>query len=217
MAKSRKRSAAAKKGWRTRCSKAKFVDLPACKKYRPKKKEVAIVVTPKAETYLPSKPIQKRIISSGLPKISSIKVGGTVGAIGWVAALGFAAAFLWTRRAQAKAPPFPTVKEPEPIVVAPLTIEDEEIVKKGIPEEGLPKDPSTGGPIGYRRATTKEASNPEVLVFANQSLKEPMGKMVFKTIDGKNYAAVLEKHYHEPGGPLKPWGEHKGVSMFVEN
>jgi hypothetical protein len=28
---------------------------------------------------------------------------------------------------------------------------------------------------------------------------------------------VIEIHYHEPGGPLKPWGPHHGVSLFVES
>lgn len=32
---------------------------------------------------------------------------------------------------------------------------------------------------------------------------------------GKQYVARIERHYHEPGGPLKPWGEHPGVSVLA--
>jgi peptidoglycan hydrolase-like protein with peptidoglycan-binding domain len=35
------------------------------------------------------------------------------------------------------------------------------------------------------------------------------------TLDGLRYLARLEQHYHEPGGPLKPWGYHPGISLFV--
>ena len=34
-------------------------------------------------------------------------------------------------------------------------------------------------------------------------------------MDGKHYAAVIEHHYHEPGGELTPWGWHRGISLFV--
>lgn len=34
------------------------------------------------------------------------------------------------------------------------------------------------------------------------------------TIDGVRYVAVVEEHYHEPGGKLHPWGKHHGISMF---
>jgi hypothetical protein len=33
---------------------------------------------------------------------------------------------------------------------------------------------------------------------------------------GKHYYGRIEQHYHPPGGPLKPWGYHPGVSLFVE-
>lgn len=33
--------------------------------------------------------------------------------------------------------------------------------------------------------------------------------------DGKQYVARIEQHYHPPGGPMKPWGYHAGVSIFA--
>jgi peptidoglycan L-alanyl-D-glutamate endopeptidase CwlK len=33
---------------------------------------------------------------------------------------------------------------------------------------------------------------------------------------GRHYVCVLERHYHPPGGKLRPWGKHKGFSTFEE-
>ena len=33
---------------------------------------------------------------------------------------------------------------------------------------------------------------------------------------GRHYVCVLERHYHPPGGALRPWGPHKGFSTFEE-
>jgi hypothetical protein len=33
-------------------------------------------------------------------------------------------------------------------------------------------------------------------------------------IDGVRYIAVIEMHNHPVGGPLHPWGDHHGISMF---
>jgi hypothetical protein len=33
-------------------------------------------------------------------------------------------------------------------------------------------------------------------------------------IDGQSYIGRIEEHYHEPGGPRKPWGRHRGVTVY---
>jgi len=33
-------------------------------------------------------------------------------------------------------------------------------------------------------------------------------------IDGRRYLARIEEHYHEPGGPRRPWGRHRGVTVY---
>jgi hypothetical protein len=33
-------------------------------------------------------------------------------------------------------------------------------------------------------------------------------------IDGQSYVGRIEEHYHEPGGPKKPWGRHRGVTVY---
>lgn len=43
---------------------------------------------------------------------------------------------------------------------------------------------------------------------------QPLGAERIVDIGGRQYACVLERHYHPPGGPAKPWGPHKGISMF---
>jgi N-acetylmuramoyl-L-alanine amidase len=45
---------------------------------------------------------------------------------------------------------------------------------------------------------------------------EPFGSQFRFAIDEVRYVARIEEHYHPPGGPLKPWGHHPGVSLFVE-
>ena len=34
---------------------------------------------------------------------------------------------------------------------------------------------------------------------------------------GQRYAVLIEEHYHEPGGPVRPWGKHPGGSVFIQN
>jgi hypothetical protein len=33
-------------------------------------------------------------------------------------------------------------------------------------------------------------------------------------VDGQSYIGRIEEHYHEPGGPKKPWGRHRGVTVY---
>ena len=33
-------------------------------------------------------------------------------------------------------------------------------------------------------------------------------------VDGHSYIGRIEEHYHEPGGPKKPWGRHRGVTVY---
>ncbi|HXK18149.1 MAG TPA: hypothetical protein VNG33_10125 [Polyangiaceae bacterium] len=45
-------------------------------------------------------------------------------------------------------------------------------------------------------------------------LASPLGTVTKLPTDGRDIAAVIEPHFHEPGGPVKPWGWHKGVSLY---
>lgn len=48
----------------------------------------------------------------------------------------------------------------------------------------------------------------------NEHRKEPWGTVYYQDFDGKTIAFRLEQHYHTPGGLLKPWGYHTGVSAL---
>jgi hypothetical protein len=43
----------------------------------------------------------------------------------------------------------------------------------------------------------------------------PIGFQVPFTADGREYVGRIELHYHPPGGPMRPWGPHKGVSVLA--
>ena len=42
-----------------------------------------------------------------------------------------------------------------------------------------------------------------------------LGTEVPFSINEKRYIARIERHYHPEGGPIRPWGYHKGVSLLV--
>lgn len=69
----------------------------------------------------------------------------------------------------------------------------------------------------YRRAKTSELPR-DVLARAPGFLTLPMGAIsFFDSSDGRQFAAVLEEHFHSAESGLKPVGKHKGVSMFIRN
>ncbi len=49
----------------------------------------------------------------------------------------------------------------------------------------------------------------------NEHYKKPFGTEIAFESNGKQYACVIEQHYHPPGGELKPWGPHAGCSLFA--
>lgn len=78
-------------------------------------------------------------------------------------------------------------------------------------------------PSGWRRVTGSEvAALPELGVAAN-ALRNTSGftSMQYGTLtpftasDGNTYATWIEQHYHPPGGDLKPWGYHHGVTLLA--
>lgn len=78
-------------------------------------------------------------------------------------------------------------------------------------------------PPGYMPIETKDAiSHPNVLKAArvfidtNVKLNKPIGYREQNSVDGRTVIFTIEPHYHEPNGPTKPWGWHKGCSVAVE-
>lgn len=77
-------------------------------------------------------------------------------------------------------------------------------------------------PSGYRAIKNSEAlADPAILKAARTfidkqvKLSAPLGTREFKVINGKQLLFTVEPHYHEPNGPTKPWGWHKGASVSI--
>lgn len=128
------------------------------------------------------------------------------GVIGWGAA-GLLLLWGMSRRAEAKpldvAPPLPPITPPKP--------------------EPLPVDPPITPPstdaqklaLEYRRSKQSEIPR-DILIQAPTFLNLPMGAIRFvKAQDGREFAIVLEEHFHSAESGLKPVGKHKGVSVFI--
>lgn len=78
-------------------------------------------------------------------------------------------------------------------------------------------------PSGFIAITTKEAvARPDILkaarTFIDKNVREgkPIGYCEQITLKGKPVIFTIEPHYHEPNGPTRPWGWHKGCSVAVE-
>jgi hypothetical protein len=82
------------------------------------------------------------------------------------------------------------------------------------PSEGANPPPVTS----LRRLAGKEMN--VLLVREAQRIihahhRAPIGTEVPFVIDGRPYVGRIELHYHPEGGPRKPWGPHKGCSLFA--
>lgn len=43
----------------------------------------------------------------------------------------------------------------------------------------------------------------------------PLGTELAVEVDDRTYIARLEMHFHDVGGPVRPWGYHKGVTLYA--
>lgn len=75
-------------------------------------------------------------------------------------------------------------------------------------------------PAGWRRVSSSGVM-PELSAQAN-ALRNTSGftSMAYGTLtpftasDGQTYATWIEQHYHPPGGAVRPWGLHHGVTLL---
>jgi len=68
---------------------------------------------------------------------------------------------------------------------------------------------------GYRRMKSAEV-DATMRQVARDSLKYDIGHIEYLEHAGVPVAVAIENHFHEPNGPVKPWGWHKGASLFVK-
>lgn len=80
-----------------------------------------------------------------------------------------------------------------------------------------PADPYLENP--KLRRMHKEEISPLLLLEAARLVRKhhakPVGTQVEVDVEGKHVVARIERHFHPEGGPVKPWGFHPGVSLFV--
>lgn len=72
-------------------------------------------------------------------------------------------------------------------------------------------------PSGWRRLRQSEVT-PEHTAFAIECRRHmgKVGNLQETTIQGATIAGRTEWHYHEPGGSMRPWGWHHGVSLLTK-
>jgi peptidoglycan L-alanyl-D-glutamate endopeptidase CwlK len=73
--------------------------------------------------------------------------------------------------------------------------------------------------MAFRRPLKNDELTSEIIRRAQQILfdlfPKSLGAEIEFTSAGKHYVGVLERHYHPPGGLAKPWGPHKGVTVYA--
>jgi hypothetical protein len=69
------------------------------------------------------------------------------------------------------------------------------------------------------RRLQKAEITPAMLKLAGSIVRKhyakPVGTQVEVELEGRRVVARIERHFHPEGGPVKPWGYHPGVSLFV--
>jgi hypothetical protein len=67
-------------------------------------------------------------------------------------------------------------------------------------------------PVTGAEMTTEIARRARAILDENDGAA--FGTEVPFEVDGQSYIGRIEEHYHEPGGPKKPWGRHRGVTVY---
>lgn len=104
-----------------------------------------------------------------------------------------------------------------------LTVRRSEAMPKST-SYGEPRQAPIPVPEGWRRATNAEVSmlpelRDEALALRSSAgfTSLPYGTLKpFVASDGRTYATWVEQHYHEPGGAIRPWGYHHGVTILSQ-
>jgi len=89
---------------------------------------------------------------------------------------------------------------------------------KGRPYSAGPPEP-IALPAGWRRMRGEEVGAAE-RAFAVRALKTkgaPGHRQVETLLDGTEVMALTEWHFHEPGGAVRPWGWHTGITLLVRD
>lgn len=138
-------------------------------------------------------------------------------ALPWIAGGGAALAAVLIFERKAKAAPATPPGNPAPPVPLPIGFDPNAFY-------GERQKVPLAVPSGWRRVSSGEVSALPELRTAATSLRNSPGftstaygtLAPFQASNGKTYATWVEQHYHEPGGPVKPWGLHHGVTLLAQ-
>jgi hypothetical protein len=73
-------------------------------------------------------------------------------------------------------------------------------------------------PVELRKLTPQELT--PTLISKSEALlwkydDSPIGSEFLLEAEGRSIVARFEQHYHEWGGPVRPWGPHKGITLYA--
>ena len=132
-----------------------------------------------------------------------MSLGGRAASIFFGAACGVAVVYFFTGPGRLRAPSLARAARPAATTApAPPPV---------VSVDELPK-------VELRKLTPEELT-PALIRKADEVLWKyddaPIGSEIVLEAEGKSFVARFEQHFHEIGGPKKPWGFHKGVTLYA--
>lgn len=101
----------------------------------------------------------------------------------------------------------PETTETSPVVATSLAAPAERVSPPRLLEDrGLRR---------LKKAETSPAMLQEAARLVRKYHARPVGTEITVDVEGKLVTARIERHFHPEGGPVKPWGFHPGVSLFI--
>jgi hypothetical protein len=94
-----------------------------------------------------------------------------------------------------------------------------EVPVAATPKKPVPYTQPGEPPAHLRRLSATEVPVPMragLHTILRQNRDKKVGALIPTIFEGKEYIARIETHYHPEGGPVRPWGHHRGISLFVE-
>jgi hypothetical protein len=86
-------------------------------------------------------------------------------------------------------------------------------------DEPVPSEGATQPQVANLRRLAGKEMNVLLVREAQRIIHEhhraPIGTEIPFVVHGRPYVGRIERHYHPEGGPRKPWGPHKGCSLFA--
>ncbi len=61
---------------------------------------------------------------------------------------------------------------------------------------------------------TPDITRKAILLRDNVARWENLGQQYLLHSGGETFIARVERHYHPPGGPIRPWGPHPGITVL---